>query len=89
MKTVLITKDKKHIKIKDMTTSHIKNCINILDKCEVNRIDNMYGFLGSLSGEMAQMSMENEIANAEENGFNDIDEYRTSFEEELKKRGER
>ena len=83
------TKSGIKLKIKDMTTQHIKNCIALLNRYDAHCFHNAYSFLDILQGDMAIDTMENNIASAEEDGYmsEEAQEYIESFENELKKRG--
>ena len=88
MKKTWKTKEGKKLKIKDMTTGHIQNCIKLLEKYDSHCFLNAYKFLDSLHGEIAIETMENNIASAEENGYinEEAQEYIESFENELQRR---
>ncbi len=79
-------RDGKKVLIRQMETSHILNCIKMLDRIERNRISSAWMFAGFLHGEMATDAAESEISNMEENGFPDLEVYRFAFNQELERR---
>ena len=94
MKKIWITKDKQHIKIKDMTTSHIKNCVRMIETYYERREHEIYmsglKALTFLNGEIAIQSVENGLNDLEENGYQEekLDNFLEAFEHELSKRKE-
>lgn len=85
---IWIQRDGTPIKIKDMTESHIKNCIKML-KRKINEINYEqscgYQLLSKVNGEMASYAIENQI----EIIFDDIACLKTKilkFEKELEGR---
>lgn len=100
---IWVTKDLRQVPIAQMETSWLLNIAKQLVKVAKakslwefeDNIASAYAFLGTLNGEMAQYSMESEIANMEENGeprpwiFYLWDEpFYRPLAEELRKRGE-
>lgn len=71
-----------------MTVEHITNCINLLRRAEEHRLARMNAMANTFSGASAIDSVEDAICAAEEDGFEDINEYIESFEEELRRRHE-
>jgi hypothetical protein len=87
MKRVWTTKNGTKLKIKDMTTHHITNCIALLERYHSTQLHNAHSFLNTLHGEMAIETMENNIASLEEDGWQDkAEEYIDSFQKELERR---
>jgi len=81
------TKDGTKIKIKDMESSHIKNCIRMLERCHEHEKYLAWTATGGLTGEMAIEAAETAMLSLEENGFNDrADEFIFAFEQELERR---
>lgn len=81
------TKNGEKIKIKDMSTYHIENCLNMLKKYQQNILCDKYFLLGMLHGEQATLQLEKEINSIEEYGVKDISqEYIVEFENELSRR---
>jgi len=81
------TKDGTKIKIKDMESSHIKNCIRMLERCHEHEKYLGWTAIGGLTGEMAIEAAETAMLSLEENGFNDrADEFIFAFEQELERR---
>lgn len=62
------TKDGSKLKICDMTTTHIKNCIKLLDRAFRREMDLSWGGLSSLQGEMACYYAEGAVDAAEREG---------------------
>ena len=90
MKRVWKTKDGKRLLIKDMKTSHIKNCIYLLERNHLAMLDQIISFSSGFMGEMAMALAENTMLDVMENGFEDeLDDYIESFKMELEKRGEK
>ena len=89
MKRVWKAKNGIKFKIKEMTTSHIKNCIAILQRYHEAKRQEMYAIQSFVTAEQATIHIDNALLDIEENGFeDDADEYILSFENELSKRGE-
>jgi len=87
VKRIWIMKSGEKIKIKDMTTKHIKNCIKLLKKYHSNKFSHILQFANTLQSEIAIETIENEIDDIVENGFNDeAKEYILSFKKELERR---
>ena len=86
MKRVWTTKNGEKIKIRDMETSHIKNCLNILNKYHSRVIvkrDSMSRMFSKYQDEIDE-----ETDNMLLEGFDDdAQEYINSFEKELERRG--
>ena len=61
-----VTKDGQHLRIRDMETSHIKNCLRLLERVESATQTEMYCFASALHGEQAQYAMDQEIASVED-----------------------
>lgn len=82
------TKDGMKLFIKDMTTNHIKNCINVCNKLHKKILINMYEFSAICNGEMAEEWIENDIAKMEDDQFCQCRgcSYKKSFNNELIKR---
>jgi len=83
LKKIWKTKDGKNLKIKDMDTKHIKNCLKMLKERNFISIKSFNLFLNSYDNQsdMVQLCLEREYINKIPNQFIDF------FEEELKKRG--
>ena len=89
MRRTWTTKDGTKIKIKDMESSHIKNCIAMLEKYHRQEEELGWMAIGGLHGDMAIEAAENAMLNLEENGFEDkAEEFIFSFEQELERRNE-
>ncbi len=87
MKRIWKTKTGGKIRIKDMSTEHIKNCIKLLERYNTHRLHNLLSFQESLVGKQAIIHCENCIEEVLENGWEDkSEEYILSFEKELEKR---
>lgn len=87
MKRKWTTREGIKLKIRDMKTSHIKNCIKMLHRYHAKELFNLYSM--PVFGEMAELDLENGIQDIEENGWEDeAQEYIDSFEAELQRRGE-
>ena len=87
MKRIWITRDGRKLKIKEMETSHINNCISMLKRIQSNQLKSMYDYSMCLNGEMAILEMEQAIEQIEEEGMEGIEQdYIDSFENELEKR---
>jgi hypothetical protein len=81
------TKDGRKLWIKDMTTSHIRNCMRLLDRSKDNAIFNVLS-LPYPNGEMAQDCFDRELDELENAETADLYPVYTSFVKELEKRGE-
>lgn len=89
MRRTWTTKDGTKLRIRSMETSHIRNCIRILERYHKNELMKGYAAIDGLRGEMAVESAETAIRDIEENGFNDeADEFIFAFEQELERRRE-
>jgi hypothetical protein len=89
MRRTWTTKDGTKLKIRNMETSHIKNCIRMLERYHENERALGWGAIGGLSGEMAIEAAESAMLSLEENGFEDkADEFIFAFEQELERREE-
>lgn len=88
MKRVWRTKDGKRIRIRDMATSHIQNCIKVLQKYNKRKVSEILS-LPTPNGEEAAFALENAIDDFLETGCelaNLAEEYIDSFEAELHRR---
>ena len=75
------TKEGKEIEIKDMETSHIKNCLNMLERkgfVSMTTLD-LYLSCSDPNGEMAQIAFEQELMDLRVTNFIDL------FTEELER----
>lgn len=91
MKRIWRTRDGTKIKIKDMTTSHIQNCINLLERANQSRLSLLYAIEQTLQGEQAQYAIAIDIERAEDGYFGPDDlvtQYLESLRHELAKRKE-
>jgi hypothetical protein len=87
MRRTWTVKDGTKVKIKNMKTSHIRNCIRMLGRCHDALLLQAYSAIDGLHGEMAIECAEDAVATIEENGFGDnADEFLFAFEEELRRR---
>lgn len=90
MKRIWITKTGQQLKIKDMTTEHIKNCIKVLHRYHSAVQSSMCDFGNLLQGEIAQETFDNQLADLYENGWEDkAEEFIYTFEQELEERKKR
>lgn len=88
MKRVWVTKDGRHLRIREMSTEHIKNCIGMLRRYHAKRLHDMMTVSAMVTGDIARQSIDDGLADIAENGFEDAaEEYITAFEEELRRRG--
>ncbi len=88
MKRVWKTKGGKKLKIRDMATSHIQNCIKVLKKYNNRKVSEILS-LPIPNGEEAACALENAIDEFIETGCelaNLAEEYIESFEAELHRR---
>jgi len=88
MKKVWKTKDGKKLKIREMATSHIQNCIKILNKYNKRKTSEILS-LPEPFGEEAARTLDSAIAEFIESGLelnNLAEEYIESFEAELRRR---
>lgn len=79
------TKDGTVVKIKDMTTNHIKNCMSMIERnFESYKLSIPYP---NFNGEMAQECAEMEYDGLMQTSVDELPTYK-AFEEELIRRGE-
>jgi hypothetical protein len=89
MRRTWTTKNGTKIKIKNMETSHIKNCIRMLERYHGYEEYLGWTAIDGLRGEMAIEAAESAMLSLEENGFEDkADEFIFAFEQELERREE-
>lgn len=89
MKRVWVTKDGQHLKIRDMETSHIKNCIRFLERYHDAKAYEVAALPCFFIGEQAQFHAEQAWDDYVENGFEDeAQEFIDSFKDELSRREE-
>jgi hypothetical protein len=81
-------RDGTKVRVKDMTTSHIKNAMAMLRRAEFYAIDSGWELLATVHGEMAADAIEQEVLSAEEEGIPEFQEWIGVFAEELLRRGE-
>ncbi len=81
-------KNGEKIRIKDMETSHIKNCLRLLKRQTETRIGMMYDISIGIHGEEASFCIDRDIAIAEDEGFPELEEWAVEFQAELVRRGE-
>lgn len=79
-------RDGSKIRIKDMTDSHLINCMAMMKRTHDNRIDMAMSGAAGLSGELATYYAEQEIGNMAESPAYTFDIY-ADFEEEARRRG--
>ncbi len=92
MKRIWKTKGGQRLKIRDMETSHIINCVRILHRHNMARLAQMYSIADMLHGEEASLCLERDICSIEEDGFGENDlaeQYLFAFQEELERRKEK
>lgn len=82
------TKDGTKLNIKDMETSHIRNCIKMLNKLESFKAISCYEASAFSNGEIASEILEQEGNRLLEEGDDDIQDQIYVFEAELRQRGE-
>jgi hypothetical protein len=67
------TREGEKILVKDMTDLHIINTLRMLermaDRWRMNALADAYFFLGQVHGEMAELALERELEDIEENGI--------------------
>jgi hypothetical protein len=94
MKRTWTTRSGTKIRIRDMTTSHIRNAIALIRRWQRHIEGEAYVFAGGLQGEQAQLAMDDVLAGLEEEGFDALDGGRSgdfveAFEAELERRERR
>lgn len=88
MKRIWKTKSGQKLKIKDMSTEHIKNCIGLLNHYHSAKSNSLCAFGNMLTGEIAQAHFDGMLEDLYENGWEDkAEDYIYSFEKELERRG--
>jgi len=81
------TKSGQKLKIKDMSTEHIKNCISLLNRYHSAKLNSFYAFGNLLTGDEAQVTFDDVLEDLYENGWEDrAEDYICSFEKELERR---
>jgi len=87
MKRIWKTKSGQKLKIKDMSTEHIKNCINLLNRYHSAKSNSLCAFGNMLTGEIAQAHFDDMLEDLYENGWKDkAEDYIHSFQNELNRR---
>ena len=89
MKRIWKTRDGTKMKIREMSTSHIQNCVKILARTQEARILAIGSSGNALHGEAAMDAFESMYDDLLENGFDESDpiqEYIETFERELLRR---
>lgn len=80
------TKAGQAIKIKDMTSVHIQNCMRLLERNKCNEDMQVGAWASSMSGDMASYCAEQDFDNALEESVEERFPIYKAFECELKKR---
>jgi hypothetical protein len=89
MRRVWTGKNGTKYKIREMETSHIKNCIAMLERVNEKRLAQIYAFAGFFQGEQAEYAADDAIRDLEANGFGDddpVEQYLDAFMVELRRR---
>lgn len=87
MKRIWVTRDGRRLKIKDMTTYHIKNCISLLDRYHLNKLYSICSLGNSFLGEVAEQVFDNAVEGILQDGWKDkAQEFIDSFNKELQRR---
>jgi len=87
MKRIWKTKAGEKLRIREMTTQHINNCIAVLERYNNRRLLQAESFGMCLHGEQAIFSHEEMMWKLYDYGFeDDVDDYIFSFEQELERR---
>jgi len=88
MKRIWKTKSGQKLKIKDMSTEHIKNCIGLLNRYHSAKSNSLCAFGNLLTGKIATAHFDDMLEDIYENGWGDkAEDYIDSFERELERRG--
>lgn len=90
MKRVWVTKTGERLRIRRMETSHIVNCVRMLERYQEARILNLSSCGSMLHGEIAQADFDFHFEQLLEEGFPEddpVEQYLDSFQSELLRRG--
>jgi hypothetical protein len=90
MKRIWITKEGRRVLIRRMETSHIVNCVRLLERYQEARIANLSACGNMLHGEIAQADFDFHFEQILEEGFGEDDpmeQYLDTFRAELLRRG--
>jgi len=89
-RTTWTGKDGTKYTITEMTTSHIKNCIAMLERYHLNEEIGLLCAIDSVNGEQAGYHLEDAYESLIEEGHDDIAQvYIDTFNAELERRGEK